>query len=229
MLWGCRHALFRNGINSTAEVGYAVLLPPAVGVQNDSERNGALYNSALFFQQPAATQPLSPNLPHAEQRGHCLRLEDQVDLGAIGAPSLQLVLGDGALQGRALVLLLVELEVRALDPILVEAELLAAALNDLVARLLLAHHHASPRTDGRIRHEDLNPPSLRGEARATNGGLLRRSGESGRQARPEQAERGSKDDKAQDRTARHLSRRRGGVRLESAAGPASGWTKILSQ
>merc|ERR1719382_168151 len=206
MLWGCRHALFRNGINSTAEVGYAVLLPPAVGVQNDSERNGALYNSALFFQQPAATQPLSPNLPHAEQRGHCLRLEDQVDLGAIGAPSLELVLGDVALEGRALVLLLVELEVRALDPVLVEAELLAAALDDLVHSLVLSHHHAGPRADRWVRHEDLDPPCLRDGAGATHRGLLRGSSEGRCQSHAEQAEGSSSDSEDQNWTAGHLER-----------------------
>merc|ERR1719215_2234024 len=103
------------------------------------------------------------------------RLEDEMQLRAVRAPGLQPVVGHGALDRRALVLRVVELEVFLLDPRLVEAELFAARLDDLVARHVRAHHHPSPRADRGVRHEDLKPPSLRDDPGAAHRcGLLMR-------------------------------------------------------
>merc|ERR1712187_192929 len=98
--------------------------------------------------------------------GTTSRLEDEVQLRAFRAPRLQLVVRHRALDGRALVLLLVELEVVLLDPRLVEAELLAAGLNDLVARHGGAHHHPSPCANRWVGHEDLESARLRHTARS---------------------------------------------------------------
>merc|ERR1740122_849707 len=83
------------------------------------------------------------------------RLEDEVQLRAVRAPGLQVVVAHYALDGGALVLLLVELEVGVCDPGLVETQGLARVCDDALHLRRGGHTHARPHTDGWVGHEDL--------------------------------------------------------------------------